>query len=488
MAHKKNKIHTNKHDQHNITSQGNIDRLDSNEQVDSIKQSDSNEQVDDNDQVDIYKDNKSDETDNKIEIPYANSESENRDVSDEGIKLDKSNDNNKSDDSAEDNKSNKTEGDKTSDVSVSSDDNKAKDIINKKKKRKLIVYKTLRILFTLAFFVFAYLFIDEVVIQPYKMKKVINKAKELYHSDHDLTPNDSQQDNIIKNDGTNSENDDEDDLESNNLDISPTPTPDPNRDAQGRLKKFQRLIEINEDVKGWITIDNINGKNDTKIDYVVVQSDARDPEYYLHRSWMTNEYLKAGSLFLDYTSSVEKNSQNLIIHGHNMTSSDDMFHYLLDYNEASFLKEHPIISFDTIYEEAFWKVFAIVITPGNDDRDDYFQFLRSDFSDEKEFLDFVYQLRIRSIYNIDDVDINENDQILTLSTCSYELSNYRTLVIARKVRDGEDISVDTDTIKRNKKALYPASFYKQYGGKAPELPTFDEALENDKIPWYKPID
>ena len=56
--------------------------------------------------------------------------------------------------------------------------------------------------------------------------------------------------------------------------------------------KFQKLSEMNEDVKGWITIDNINGKNDTKIDYVVVQSDASDPEFYLHRSWMTKRIPK----------------------------------------------------------------------------------------------------------------------------------------------------------------------------------------------------
>ena len=41
-------------------------------------------------------------------------------------------------------------------------------------------------------------------------------------------------------------------------------------------------------------------------------------------------------------------------------------------------------------------------------------------------------------YNIDDIDINEDDQILTLSTCSYELANYRIVVVARKIREGEE--------------------------------------------------
>ena len=50
----------------------------------------------------------------------------------------------------------------------------------------------------------------------------------------------------------------------------------------------------------------------------------------------------------------------------------------------------------------------------------------------------------------------------------------------------ETIDIDTDSIKKNKRALYPPSFYKQYGGKAPQLPALDEALEDDLIPWYNP--
>lgn len=353
------------------------------------------------------------------------------------------------------------------------------------KKRKKHLYKGLRILFTIAFFVFLALFINEVAIQPYKMNKAIDKAKELYHSDHEIIKEIQNNDNQVT---------DEPDLENNkgdNLfdsDTNPTPTPDPNRDEQGRLKKFTNLLDVNEDVKGWIKIDNVDGENDTKIDYVVVQSDANDPEFYLHKDWVTKEYLKAGSIFLDYTSSVERNSQNLIIHGHNMTSSDDMFHYLLDYRKLDFLKEHPIISFDTIYEEGLWKIFAIVTTPGNNDRGDYFQFIRSDFKNDRDFIEYVYQIRVRSRFNIDDVDINEDDQILTLSTCSYELSNYRIIILARKVREGEDISVNTDTITENKDALYPTSFHEHYGTKIPEIPSFDAALEDGKIPWYNPMD
>ncbi|HHT87846.1 MAG TPA: class B sortase [Clostridiales bacterium] len=379
-----------------------------------------------------------------------------------------------------------------------------KDIItnihNKIFKNKYIL-RVIRILLTIAFVVFLVLFINEVFIQPYKLKKSIEKAKELYHySEHKPTvePSKSVPDTEAGEDNTLAA---ETDTDSNNTDnstdndakwsenVTPAPTPDPNRDEKGRLKKFVKLLEANEDVKGWIRIDNINGENDTKIDYVVVQSDPSDPYYYLSRDWATHEYLKAGSIFIDAASSVEENSKNLVIHGHNMTSSDDMFHYLLKYHEINFLVEHPIISFDTIYEEALWKVFSIYITPGNNDRGDFFPFTKTEFESDQDFMEFIYQTRLRSLFDMDDVDINEADRILTLSTCSYELPNYRTIIVARKVREGEDPTVNTDYFRKKKRdeRLYPQSFYNHYGGEAPDFPSFEEALENGFVPWYKPI-
>ncbi len=358
------------------------------------------------------------------------------------------------------------------------------DAADKKKKRKKIIIRSLRILFTIGFFVFLSLFLNEVLVQPYKFKKATEKARELYN--YVETAPTKKPDNTTENDTSDEPNDDSNPDESD-TDMEPTAAPDPNRDEKRRLLKFRKLLEINEDVKGWIRIDNTNGENDTKIDYVVMQSGASDPEYYLSRAWDTKEYLKAGSLFLDYTSSVEKNSPNLIIHGHNMTSSDDMFHYLVQYQKLNFLKEHPIISFDTIYEEGLWKVFSVYITPGNNDRDDFFPFNTSNFNSSRDFMSYLYQIRIRSLFNIDEVDINENDQILTLSTCSYELSNYRTIVVARKVREGEEPAIDVDKIEKNKNALYPPSFNKHYGKQQPDIPSFEAALEDGLIPWYNPI-
>ncbi len=330
-------------------------------------------------------------------------------------------------------------------------------------------YKTLRIIFSVGFVVFAALFINEVFLTPYRINQSIKKTEAIYASSQNAvtaTEIPSATEAIS--------------TPADGISVSPAPAADPARDGEGRLLKFKDLLAVNEEVKGWITIP------DSNINYVVMQSGKDDPEYYLTRDIERKE-LKAGSLFIDAKGSVENESMNLTIHGHNMTSTDNMFHSLMKYKELDYYKERPVFSFDTIYQTGRWKIFAVFITNGGSEKEPLFDYTRADFENASDFMNFVYQLRIRSMYQIDTVDVNENDRLLTLSTCSYEVKNYRTVIAARRIRDGEDPTIDTDRVTVNPEPLYPYTYYYRYGGKAPELtPTFEEALAKGEINWYSP--
>lgn len=346
-----------------------------------------------------------------------------------------------------------------------------------KKKAKVNLYQVIRILCIIGFFVFTALFINEVLIQPYRIRKSIELTRELYNRPSQapvVTAAPTEIPVAVADTGS-----------ENAPSVTVTPTPDPNRDEKGRLLQFSELLATNGDVKGWITIKNTN------IDYVVTQpgSDKSD-DYYLDKD-INGDYSKAGTLYLDPLSSVEVGTQNLVIHGHNMVSTKEkMFHYLLQYNkdDLAYYKEHPVINFDTIYNTGEWKIFSVFITPGNADSKDFFDYRKATFRNSSDFLNFVYQLRIRSVINADMVDINEKDELLTLSTCSYELDNYRTVIVARKVRKGEDANVDVDLASYNTSALYPSKYYYYNGGEAPEVAaTFEDALTACQINWYKPV-
>lgn len=73
-------------------------------------------------------------------------------------------------------------------------------------------------------------------------------------------------------------------------------------------------------------------------------------------------------------------------------------------------------------------------------------------------MQFYYDVMKRSMVNTG-VDLNENDKTVMLSTCSYEYEGFRTVIVARKVRDGEDATVDTSKITENENVLYPDIWY-----------------------------
>ena len=69
-------------------------------------------------------------------------------------------------------------------------------------------------------------------------------------------------------------------------------------------------------------------------------------------------------------------------------------------------------------------------------------------------MQFYYDVMKRSMVNTG-VDLNESDKTVMLSTCSYEYEGFRTVIVARKVRDGEDATVDTSKITEEQNALLP---------------------------------
>lgn len=58
-------------------------------------------------------------------------------------------------------------------------------------------------------------------------------------------------------------------------------------------------------------------------------------------------------------------------------------------------------------------------------------------------------------------------RLITLSTCSYEFTEARFVVVARKIREGEDPEVDTSEAYKNPDPLMPRVWYELYGGNNP---------------------
>ena len=180
--------------------------------------------------------------------------------------------------------------------------------------------------------------------------------------------------------------------------------------------KYKRLI-------GWVKID------DTNIDYPVVQT--VDNEFYLTHN-LDQENDRNGSIFMDKDCDVLKPSTNLILYGHHMRSGM-MFGQLERYEKKSFWEKHPYIQFDTIYEEGTWEVMYVFRSKVYSQEEivfKYYQFI--DANGEQEFISNMEEMASMSLYDTG-VTAEYGDQLLTLSTCDYEETNGRFVVVAKKV-------------------------------------------------------
>ena len=226
-------------------------------------------------------------------------------------------------------------------------------------------------------------------------------------------------------------------------------------------EKIKEAKSVNSDTVGWITIPN------TKIDNEILQTG--DNEFYLRRD-ITKNYNWYGCYFADYECKIKDKaslSPNTVIYGHNMEDRPNgkKFAQLFNYLNEDFAKNNPYIYIDTEEGRMVFQVFAVYFT------ETAFNYVYVDpVKDSKKYgtndtiQSIIDEAKLRSemIY---DVDVNGNDKLLTLSTCTYKYGGekneeQRFVVQARLLRDGET-EQKTVSVKKNPSPKEP-KFSKEY--------------------------
>jgi len=203
----------------------------------------------------------------------------------------------------------------------------------------------------------------------------------------------------------------------------PLYTLDEEPEAKEVLEEYKNLLIRNKRLIGWIKID------DTNINYPVLQ--AEDNEYYLDHN-IDQEYDVNGSIFMDKDCDVLKPSTNYILYGHHMRNGM-MFGKLDAYQKESYYLEHPYINFDTIYEKGTYQVMYVFRSRVYKETEivfKYYQFI--DANSEKEFDSNMKEMAAMSLYDTG-VTAKYGDQLLTLSTCDYQETDGRFVVVAKKI-------------------------------------------------------
>ena len=174
---------------------------------------------------------------------------------------------------------------------------------------------------------------------------------------------------------------------------------------------FESLTAQYPDVVAWIYCP------DTIIDYPIMQ--AKNNEKYL-RTLPNGTWNIAGTLFMDYRNAKDFSDSNSIIYGHDM-KNDSMFGTLPDYSSQKYYEANPHWYLLTPTADYKIELIAGYVTHSTSEA-----YSIPGTQEEKEKL--IQTAFSKSDFTAD-VEIAENENLITLSTCSYEYNNARYVLV-----------------------------------------------------------
>lgn len=190
---------------------------------------------------------------------------------------------------------------------------------------------------------------------------------------------------------------------------------------------YNEAKEQNGDTIGYISVPG------TGIEYPVVRGN--DNEYYLSHNILGDES-KYGAIFMDFRNADKNQQKHIIIYGHDMKNGT-MFHGLLNFKQKSFFSENRIISFKWGETETMWEIYLACTIPTVDGH--MINYTETRFNDNAAFEEYMadmvaYARTAPSSTLSDNTTVSQADQVLTLTTCTYEEDGSRFIIQARRVR------------------------------------------------------
>lgn len=196
--------------------------------------------------------------------------------------------------------------------------------------------------------------------------------------------------------------------------------PELNYDSEENLS-ITELMALYPDVRAWLTIE------DTSIDYPVVQ--AEDNSTYVNTN-IEGEYSLSGAIFLDCQNTANFSDLYNIVYGHHM-DIDSMFGGLDLYIDEEYMLSHSI---GYLFLEKATKEIEIFAYLSVDAYDEFVFTVNSD--DEEAQVSLIEYVKQNALVYTD-IELNQSDQIIALSTCSSSGINARTVVLAKIMNQTE---------------------------------------------------
>lgn len=179
----------------------------------------------------------------------------------------------------------------------------------------------------------------------------------------------------------------------------------------------QSLTDAYPDAVGWLYLP------DTNINYPLMQGE--DNEFYLHHAY-DGSHLTSGSVFLDCRCNPNFMNPINVVYAHNMKNGS-MFAGVIKFKNAEYFNTHRygwLSTADKVYRIDF---FSVAVTDWQD----------SIYDGSQPVSDWMS--RIQNLSQISaGISYDETDRFISLSTCSNEFANARTVLTGKLVEVKEE--------------------------------------------------
>ena len=178
------------------------------------------------------------------------------------------------------------------------------------------------------------------------------------------------------------------------------------------------LFAVNGDYAGWLMVEG------TDISYPIVKSEQE--LFYLHMDFYKNK-LFSGTIFMDFRNDKNFNDTNTMLFGHNMKNGT-MFAPLKYFLKKEFFEANRFVYISTPHGDFRYEIFAVYQAEAAD-----MPYMPGMLDNEK-LGQLMSEIRQKALYK-KELPITEDDRILTLATCGYNLKNARIVVHAKLVEN-----------------------------------------------------
>lgn len=193
------------------------------------------------------------------------------------------------------------------------------------------------------------------------------------------------------------------------------PDEDADETVTHRRIDWEALWALNPDFCAWITLEG------STIDYPVIQGS--DNSWYL-KHLPDGTYNDSGTIFIDTDCPRDFSGRVTVLYGHHMLDDPLMFAEVENYKNQSYYDSHR--KFMIFTPEAEYEVYPVAgrVASGTSG------YIQLTFADDEEYKAYIQSFMEQSDF-VSEETISESDQMVMLSTCSYDIYDGRYVLIGK---------------------------------------------------------